>query len=81
MQRLGRGRQWVFEIKVSSPRKRDLLGAVVSVGGDGRMMLIIDDFLPNIEQVRASGLSAPYIDWEGYDGQTYKRVCLTDILA
>jgi len=29
--RLGRGRQWVFRITVSSPRKRDLLGAVVTV--------------------------------------------------
>ena len=26
--RLGSGRQWVFRIRVSSPRKRDLLGAV-----------------------------------------------------
>lgn len=31
--RLGRGRQWVFRITVSSARKRDLLGAVVSVEG------------------------------------------------
>ena len=29
--RLGRARQWVLEIEVSSPRKSDLLGAVVSI--------------------------------------------------
>ncbi|WP_312321255.1 hypothetical protein, partial [Stenotrophomonas sp.] len=31
LMRLGRGRQWVFDIEVSSPRKSDLLGAVVTV--------------------------------------------------
>jgi len=31
MNRLGRGRQWVFKIRVSSPRKHDLLGAVLTV--------------------------------------------------
>jgi|LNAP01.1.fsa_nt_gb hypothetical protein len=31
LMRMGRGRQWVFKITVSSPRKRDLLGAVVTV--------------------------------------------------
>lgn len=31
LMRLGRGRTWVFRIRVSSPRKRDLLGAVVNV--------------------------------------------------
>lgn len=31
LMRLGRGRQWVFEIEVSSPRKSDLLGAVVTM--------------------------------------------------
>lgn len=30
LMRLGVSRQWVFDIKVSSPRKRDLLGAVVT---------------------------------------------------
>lgn len=28
--RLGRGRQWVFRIRVSSARKHDLLGAVLT---------------------------------------------------
>jgi len=31
LMRMGIGRQWVFKISVSSPRKRDLLGAVVTV--------------------------------------------------
>lgn len=30
LMRLGRGRQWVFRIRVSSPRKHDLLGAVLT---------------------------------------------------
>lgn len=30
LMRLGIGRHWVFKIRVSSPRKRDLLGAVVT---------------------------------------------------
>lgn len=29
--RMGRGRQWMFKIAVSSPRKRDLLGGVLTV--------------------------------------------------
>ncbi|WP_312707309.1 hypothetical protein [Stenotrophomonas sp.] len=29
--RMGRGRQWMFKITVSSPRKRDLLGGVLTV--------------------------------------------------
>lgn len=31
LNRMGVSRTWVFDIKVSSPRKRDLLGAVVTV--------------------------------------------------
>lgn len=30
LRRLGIGRTWIFKISVSSPRKRDLLGAVVT---------------------------------------------------
>ena len=33
--RLGRGRQWVFKIRVSSPRKHDLLGAVAYIETTG----------------------------------------------
>lgn len=30
IQQLGDGRSWIFKIRVSSPRKHDLLGAVVT---------------------------------------------------
>ena len=33
--RLGRGRQWVFRIRVSSPVKRDLYGAVAYIESTG----------------------------------------------
>ena len=42
-------------------------------------MIVIDDFLPDAQAVREHGLAAPFIDWPGYDGQVYKRVCLTDV--
>lgn len=31
LHRMGGGRTWVFRVVVSSPRKRDLMGAVVNV--------------------------------------------------
>lgn len=42
-------------------------------------MLIIDNFLPDGESAREAALRAQYIDWQGYDGEVYKRVCLTDV--
>lgn len=42
-------------------------------------MLIIDNFLPDAQAVRAAALCAPYIDWPDADGTVYKRVCLTDV--
>lgn len=42
-------------------------------------MIVIDGFLPNPNEVRQMGLSAPYIDWEGPDGEVYKRICITEI--
>ena len=38
-------------------------------------MIVIDDFM----DLRAAGLEASYIDWQGYDGQVYKRVALGSI--
>ena len=38
-------------------------------------MIVIDDFM----DLRAAGLHASYIDWQGYDGQVYKRVALGSI--
>lgn len=39
-------------------------------------MIVIDDFMPGL---REQALAAEYVDWEGYDGQVYKRVSLTPI--
>lgn len=43
------------------------------------MIQVIDDFMPCPQKTRSDGLSADYIDWPGFDGEVYKRVCLTDI--
>lgn len=40
---------------------------------------IIDDFLPDVASVRAHALASEFVDWKGYDGEVYKRVCLTDV--
>lgn len=42
-------------------------------------MLIIDDFLPDAESVRAAGLRANYIDWHGPDGEIYKRIAIAEV--
>lgn len=42
-------------------------------------MIVVDGFLPNPEEARQMGLSAPYIDWHGPDGEVYKRICITDV--
>ena len=40
-------------------------------------MIVVEDFLPDAAGVRAAALRAPFVDWQGYDGELYKRVCLT----
>jgi hypothetical protein len=42
-------------------------------------MIIIDDAIPDALALREAALRAPYIDWKGYDGEVYKRVCLTEV--
>lgn len=42
-------------------------------------MLIVDDANLDAQALREAGLCAPYVDWPGYDGEVYKRVCLTEI--
>lgn len=42
-------------------------------------MIIIDDFLPDTESVRAAGLRADFIDWAGPDGEVYKRIAIADV--
>jgi hypothetical protein len=41
--------------------------------------LIVDNCLTNPLRVRKQALKAEYIDWLGYDGEVYKRICLTDV--
>lgn len=42
-------------------------------------MIVIDDFLPDAQAARQHALEAAYIDWQGYDGEVYKRVSLTEV--
>lgn len=38
---------------------------------------VLDDFLPNPDEIRERALRAEYIDWEGPDGAVYKRISMT----
>jgi hypothetical protein len=40
---------------------------------------VIDDFLPGAHRVRRDALCAPFHDFTAHDGETYKRVCLTEV--
>lgn len=42
-------------------------------------MIVINDFLKNAEEVRELALASTFIDWTGYDGEVYKRICIADI--
>lgn len=42
-------------------------------------MLIIDNAVPDAHGLRGEALRAPFIDWQGYDGQVYKRVALVEV--
>lgn len=42
-------------------------------------MIVIDDFLSNATEARKHALQSDFIDWQGPDGEVYKRVCLTDV--
>ena len=41
--------------------------------------LQIDNFVPDAEAIRAHALASEFVDWPGYDGEVYRRVCLTDV--
>lgn len=43
------------------------------------MILVIDNFLPNVHRVRSEALEASFVDWPGPDGEVYQRVCLTEV--
>lgn len=42
-------------------------------------MQIIDNFLPDASAIRAHALASEFVDWPGYDGEVYRRVCLTEV--
>ena len=42
-------------------------------------MYVIDDFHPLGADLRKFALEQKYIDWTGYDGAVYKRICLTHV--
>jgi hypothetical protein len=46
--------------------------------GDAEI-LIVDDFLADPNAVRNDALQSDFIDWQGHDGQVYKRVCLKPV--
>jgi GNAT superfamily N-acetyltransferase len=41
--------------------------------------VVLENFLPNIDEVRQHALQSQFIDWEAPDGETYKRVCITEV--
>lgn len=42
-------------------------------------ILIVDDFSPIAPFLRADALKSDFIDWEGQDGEVYRRVCIKTI--
>jgi len=43
------------------------------------MMLVVDDFAPNIEEIHALAKGAAFYDYKAHDGEVYKRVFVCDI--
>lgn len=43
------------------------------------MVRCIDNFLFDPDKARQHALSSEFIDWQGQDGQVYKRICITDV--
>lgn len=41
--------------------------------------ITLDNFLGDAAAVRADALSSTFVDWEGHDGQVYRRVCLKEV--
>ncbi len=42
-------------------------------------LFVIDDFHPYAEELRLDAIDSKYEDWNGPDGQLYKRVCIKNI--
>lgn len=50
------------------------------VGNDpGQFIRVVDNFLPDKESARNAALRAPYEDWQGHDGEMYRRVALVEV--
>jgi hypothetical protein len=43
------------------------------------MLVVLDDMLLDPEAVRQHALAQEFVDWEGPDGQVYKRVWIGDV--
>ncbi len=43
------------------------------------MIKCIPNFLFDPDKARAHALASEFIDWQGQDGQVYKRICLTEV--
>lgn len=41
--------------------------------------IVIDDFTPIASALRADALASEFIDWEGPDGEVYRRICIKDL--
>ena len=41
--------------------------------------MILSFHMDNAAELREMGLAADYVDWQGYDGQVYKRICVTEV--
>jgi GNAT superfamily N-acetyltransferase len=41
--------------------------------------LIVDNFFANADAIREAAIGAHYIDWDAPDGETYRRICITQI--
>ena len=42
-------------------------------------IFVLDDFYPFPEKLRDFALKQDFIDWQGPDGQVYKRICITNV--
>jgi len=42
-------------------------------------LAVFDAFLPDPHAIRAHALGSEFIDWQGHDGEVYRRVCLAEV--
>lgn len=42
-------------------------------------MIVIDDFLAGAPAVRNEALCSEFTDWQGPDGEVYKRICIAEV--